>query len=139
MTELEKFVEEMQKKYEEEVQFTESNCSIGQLQRIPEPLQEFYRLYDTMEFPFGAIEPATEVLGYAETIEPFRSEGWLRFGFDGYFSYWLCKRNGENGEECITTWDHDTDSEIEGAYTSLVEFLRDMEAEYEENQSDIFL
>lgn len=133
MAELEKFVKEMQEKYGDEVRFTKSTKSSSQLRQIPKPLQEFYQLYDTMEFPFGIINPLSDDLEYEKTQEPFYSEGWLCFGFDGYFSYWLCSLDGENGKECITSWDHDADYEIEGVYTSLLEFLRDTEAEYTED------
>ena len=63
--------------------------------------------------------------------EPFKSEGWLCFGFDGYFSYWLCKKEADEMGNIFSSWDHEMDDEMEATYEDLVGFLMDMELEYE--------
>ena len=95
---------------------------------LPQPLKEFYQIYDYVEFPFGGIYPLHVTL---KEDEPFKSEGWLCFGFDGYFSYWLCKKDFDAAGENFTSWDHEMDDKIEAMQGNFVEFLMDMENEYE--------
>ncbi len=132
--ELEQFMKEMRTKYEDCVIVKEGTCSKEILSQIPAPLQEFYSTYESVEFPFGQIDPAVSALETTNSVELFQREGWFCFGFDGYFSYWLCRHQPDDEGLWITPWDHEADCEIEGAYSSLVEFLRDMEEEYEADQ-----
>lgn len=133
MTELEKFIEEMTEKYGDSVIVKEGTCSKEILEKIPTPLKELYASYESLEFPFGRIDSATIALEHSNHAEPFQSEGWFCFGFDGYFSFWLCSFHPDHEGLWITPWDHEVDSEIECVYTSLVEFLRDMAEEYEQD------
>lgn len=133
MSELELFIEKMKEKYGEQVVVKTGNFSEEELSRVPQPLKEVYALYDGIEFPFGYIDPLKAAIEHSDTAEPFKSEGWFCFGFDGYFSYWLCKYDSDEKGLWITPWDHEMDGEIEGVYESIVEFLTDMEEEYAEN------
>ncbi|MDE6517175.1 MAG: hypothetical protein K2L18_04920, partial [Acetatifactor sp.] len=79
------------------------------------------------------IDSMKNAIEHSDTKEPFKSEGWFCFGFDGYFSYWLCGYDSDEDGLWITPWDHDVDTEMECVYASVVEFLTDMEEEYAEN------
>ena len=69
--------------------------------------------------------------------EPFKSEGWFCFGFDGYFSFWLCKLEPDKEKLSFTYWDHESGCEIdEPIYENLTEFLKEMQEEYEENNDE---
>lgn len=133
MTQIKKFVEEMKSKYSEDVVIKPRTCSEEALMQVPPPLKEFYSYYDSVEFPFGSIDSIETAVRHSSTAEPFKSEGWFCFGFDGYFSFWLCSYSPDMEGLWITSWDHDADDEIEGVYLNLVEFLQDMEDEYKEN------
>lgn len=135
MSELELFIEKMKKKYGGQVVVKTGNFSGEELSRVPQPLKEVYSLYDGIEFPFGYIDPLKSAIEHSDTAEPFKSEGWFCFGFDGYFSYWLCKYDPDEEGLWITPWDHEMDTEIECVYESIVEFLTDMEEEYAENNN----
>lgn len=128
MMKIEKFINEMKQKYGDSVIVKERTCDEETLAQIPQPLKEFYSLYDSVEFPFGYIYPIKTTI---KKREPFESEGWFCFGFDGYFSYWLCNCQPDADGLWITPWDHETDDEKECVYADLVEFLQDMEEEYE--------
>lgn len=130
MTELEEFIQEMKEKYGDCVTVQKGTCDTEMLKRIPEPLKELYSRYESAVFPFGTIYPAAMALETSGNVKTFKSEGWFCFGFDGYFSYWLCNVKPDNEGLWITPWDHETDTERECVYTSLVEFLKDMEEEY---------
>lgn len=133
MEQIKKFVEEMKSKYGKDVIIKPRNCSEEALTQVPPPLKEFYFYYDSVEFPFGSIYSIEMAVRHSNTAEPFKSEGWFCFGFDGYFSFWLCSYSPDMEGLWITSWDHDVDDEIEGVYSNIVEFLQDMEDEYKEN------
>lgn len=132
MTELETFVKELKQKYQEDIIVKPASDKIN-LAQIPAPLQEFYTYYDFLELPFGQIDSVEKAIQNSNTAEPFKSEKWFCFGFDGYFSYWLCSYEADSDGLWITSWDHEMDDEMEGVYTTLLEFLQDLEEEYEEN------
>lgn len=137
MTEIEKFVEKIKMKYGKDIVIKMRNCSEETLTQVPQPLIELYSHYDSIEFPFGRIDSIGAAVKHSNTAEPFKSEGWFCFGFDGYFSFWLCSYNPDSEGLWITSWDHETDNEIECVYSNLIEFLQDMEEEYEENDDKI--
>ena len=61
----------------------------------------------------------------------------LLFGFDGYFSYWLCLFTPDNDGLSFTYWDHESGADIDGAvYKDIIEFLEAMRSEYEENKDE---
>lgn len=133
MSELEEFINKMKEKYGDRVITKASSFSEEEMLQVLEPLKEVYTLYDGVEFPFGYIDSMKSAVELSNTAEPFKSEGWFCFGFDGYFSFWLCKYDSDEDGLWFTPWDHDLNDEIECAYASLVEFLTDMEEEYAEN------
>ncbi len=134
MTEIETFLEKMKMKYGKDIVIKMRNCSEETLSQVPQPLVEFYSYYDSIEFPFGKIDSIDAAVKHSNTAEPFKSEKWFCFGFDGYFSFWLCSYSPDLEGLWITSWDHDADNEMECVYSNLVEFLQDMEEEYEENR-----
>lgn len=134
MTQIERFIKEMKEKYSDNMVVKMRTCSEEEVMQVPLPLRELYSCYDSIEFPFGRIDSIETAVRHSNTAEPFKSEGWFCFGFDGYFSFWLCSYSSDSEGLWITPWDHDTDDEIEGVYSDIVEFLRDMEEEYEENE-----
>lgn len=136
MTEIEKFVEKMKQKYGRNVVVKMRNCNAETLTQVPQPLVELYTYYDSIEFPFGRIDSMENAVKYSNTAEPFKSKGWFCFGFDGYFSFWLCSYSPDSEGLWITSWDHDMEDEIECVYLNLVEFLQDVEEEYEENREE---
>ncbi|MDE7309636.1 MAG: SMI1/KNR4 family protein [Lachnospiraceae bacterium] len=136
MTGIEKFVEKMKQKYGRNVVVKMKNCNKETLIQVPQPLVELYSYYDSIEFPFGRIDSIKNAVKHSNTAEPFKSKGWFCFGFDGYFSFWLCSYSPDSEGLWITSWDHDMEDEIECVYSNLVEFLQDMEEEYEENREE---
>ena len=130
MTELEKLIGEMKEKYGKKVVAKTGGCKREELEQIPLPLQELYSVYREIEFPFGVIYPWKTAKRISGERGMFRDGGWFCFGFDGYFSYWLCNYHADEDGLWISVWDHEADEEIEYVYTDLVEFLRDVEAEY---------
>ena len=128
MTGIQKYIEEMKQKYGDSIIIKMRTCDKKILEQIPQPLKEFYYIYDSIRFPFGDI--------YSPKIndndDSFISEGWFKFGFDGYFSYWLCSYEEDEDGLWITPWDHEVHDVIEGVYSTLVEFLQDIEDEYQE-------
>jgi len=128
---LTKYIEDLRKKYGDEIITKESNYDDTILLKVPEPLREFYKEYESLETPFGIID-SIEISIKASEAEPFKSEGWFSFGADKYFSFWLCAYNKDSDGNSITSWDHDVDDEIEATYNNIIDFLNDMEEEYEE-------
>ncbi|MDJ0910892.1 MAG: hypothetical protein QNI99_17055 [Woeseiaceae bacterium] len=88
------------------------------LSGIPETLRPLYEFSDGLTLPFGEIYKAADC---DRTTDP----GWVTFGFDYYFSFFLCH---ESDRLAFTTWDHDSRTRIEGVYASALEWLI---AEYE--------
>lgn len=121
------FLEEMKIKYGAGVSVKLNNDRKVIPESLPQPLIEFYQVYDSVELPFGEIYPLDIAL---KEDEPFKSEGWLCFGFDGYFSYWLCKKEPDETGDIFSSWDHEMDDEMEATHNDLVEFLRDLEMEW---------
>lgn len=100
-------------------------------EKLPAELKQLLEQYEGAELPFG------EIFDYKTMQEmsqkpPFNNE-WLIFGRDNFFSFWVCKANGQPGEDIYTTWDHEMEATIgEPAYSSLAEFLADCENEYDD-------
>lgn len=125
---LTEFLEEMKAKYGDGVSVKLNDNEKVVPENLPQPLKDFYQRYDSVEFPFGEIYPLHVALN---EDEPFKSEGWLCFGFNGYFSYWLCKKETDEVGDIFSLWDHEVDGEIEATHDDLVGFLVDMEIDYE--------
>ncbi len=123
------FLEEMKVKYGDDVRVKLNDGGKVVPENLPQELIEFYQSYDFVEFPFGEVYPLHVTL---KEDEPFKSEGWLCFGFDGYFSYWLCKKETNDMGTVFTSWDHEVDDEMEATHDDFVEFLMEMERDFEE-------
>jgi hypothetical protein len=133
---LSEFLEEMKAKYGDSIVVKLNDGENAIPASLPKPLQKLYKIYNSIELPFGEIYPLQVTL---KEDEPFKSEGWLCFGFDGYFTYWLCKKELDDTGEAFTAWDHETDDEIEATHSDLVEFLTDIETEYEPESCKVVL
>lgn len=127
---LEKFLEKMKRKYGDGVVVKRDAENCKNLDEIPAPLKDFYSVYESVEFPFGRIDPVEIAKKRSDTEEPFRSGEWFCFGADRYFSFWLCSYHADGEGLWITPWDHEAGEEMECVYGDLVEFLQDMEEEY---------
>jgi hypothetical protein len=96
---------------------------------LPLPLRDFYCACDGGDIGFGALYSQEQLESRAAGFAP----DWIPFGWDNRFSFWLCARNAPSGL-WLTTWDHESRTEIEGATsTGLVAFLRE---EYERRLSE---
>lgn len=133
MSSLQEYIEELAAKYGSEVNAVSSEYDEETLALVPDAMKEFYRLYGSMDLPFGEIDSIEVAVKHSEA-EPFKSEGWFCFGFDGYFSFWLCKLEPDEENLSFTYWDHDSGCDIdEPIYENITDFLKDMQEEYEEN------
>lgn len=127
-------MEKMIEIYGDKVELTKSTYNENTLSLAPKALREFYNGYSKVDLPFGYIYPIEDSLKDSKA-EPFKSEGWFSFGFDGYFSYWLCLFTPNDEGVSFTSWDHESGVDIDGAvYKDIIEFLEAMRSEYEENK-----
>ena len=127
MSELKTYIEQLKEKYGDSAVTAERSPG-ADAPDVPEPLREFYTLYESMALPFGEIYRADD----REAQQYFRENGWFCFGFDGYFSYWLCSFEPDADGLWLTSWDHDSDTDIEAVWDDLTSFLRAMEEAAEE-------
>lgn len=136
MSSLQKYIVELKEKYNDKVKAVSSEYDEEMLALVPDAIKEFYRTYESIEVPFGEIDRIEVAVKHSEA-EPFKSEGWFCFGFDGYFSFWLCKLEPDKEKLSFTYWDHESGCEIdEPIYENLTEFLKEMQEEYEENNDE---
>lgn len=136
MSSLQKYIVELKEKYNDKVKAVSSEYDEEMLALVPDAIKEFYRTYESIELPFGEIDRIEVAVKHSEA-EPFKSEGWFCFGFDGYFSFWLCKLEPDKEKLSFTYWDHESGCEIdEPIYENLTEFLKEMQEEYEENNDE---
>lgn len=131
MSELKAFIEEMAAKYSDAVEILPAKDSVN-LSQIPQPLAEFYSLYDRVWFPFGHIDSPEISVEDSAVAEPFRSERAFCFGGDtDGICFWLCALDGPDEDGFVfTSWDHDVDGEIEYAFGDLTGLLRYAEKDY---------
>ena len=138
MSRVRKYVQRLKELYGDGVIFKESSYDKEILDSIPLVLREFYREYESIQLPFGEIDSIDIAIRHSNTAEPFKSEGWFCFGFDGYFSFWLCKYVPDKENLSFTSWDHDSGDDIgEAVYESLIDFLEDLRLEYEEIKNEL--
>ncbi len=136
MSRISDYINKLSEIYGDKVTFTKSTYDENTLSLVPKVLREFYTEYSEVYFPFGSISNIENSLKDSEA-EPFKSEGWFSFGFDGYFSFWLCLFTPDNDDLSFTYWDHESGADIDGAiYADIIEFLEDMQSEYEENEDE---
>ena len=129
MSELEKCFEELNDEFED-IELQPRTCGDDTIERLPEPLREFYSLYDSADFPFGHILPPEEALNDPVARQAFGEE-WLQFGCDEYFTFWLCRYEPDGEGLCLDAWDHDSETDPEPAFADLPSFLRFLAQEYE--------
>lgn len=136
MSRISDYINKLSEIYGDKVTFTKSTYDENTLALIPKVLREFYTEYSEVDLPFGYIYNIENSLKNSEA-EPFKSEGWFSFGFDGYFSFWLCLFTSDNDDLSFTYWDHESGTDIDGAvYKDIIELLEDMRSEYEENKDE---
>ena len=136
MSRISDYIKEMVEIYGDKVTFTKSTYDENTLSFVPQALRGFYAEYSKVDLPFGYIYSIENSLKDSEA-ELFKSEGWFSFGFDVYFSYWLCLFTPDSDNLSFTCWDHEGGSEIGGAvYKDILEFLEDIRSEYEENKDE---
>ncbi|AKA68102.1 hypothetical protein [Clostridium scatologenes] len=134
MGRISEYMEEMPEIYEDKVELNKSTYNENTLSLAPKALREFYAEYSKVDLPFGYIYSIENSLKGSKA-EPFKSEGFFSFGFDGYFSYWLCLFTPDEDGLSFTFWDHESGADIDGAvYKDIIEFLEAMRSEYEENK-----
>jgi hypothetical protein len=94
------------------------------LSDVPEPLRPLYAISDGVALPFGDLYP----------VAGFRTEGfprgWVCFGADHYFSFFLCHKSSSPS---VTTWDHESGTEIEAIFDGAYDWLVDQYREYIES------
>lgn len=129
MSRISEYMEEMLEIYGDKVELTKSTYDEKTLSLVPKALREFYVEYSKVDLPFGYIYSIENSLKDSKA-EPFKSEGFFSFGFDGYFSYWLCLFTPDDDGLSFTSWDHESGADIDGAvYNDIIEFLEDMRME----------
>lgn len=129
------YIEGLQKIYGDRIIVKKSPYDEKMLSQIPKPLQEFYAVYESLETPFGSVY-SLEVNFRDSENKPFREQGWFSFGFDGYFSFWLCSYQADQDGNYFASWDHEIDDEIEAIEADFTAFLEYMREEYEENKEE---
>ena len=136
MSRISDYINKLVKIYGDKVTFTKSTYDKNTLLLVPKVLREIYTEYSEIDLPFGSISSIENSIKDSEA-EPFKSEGWFSFGFDGYFSFWLCLFTPDNDGLSFTYWDHEIEEDIDGAvYKDIIEFLEDIQSEYEENKEE---
>lgn len=87
---------------------------------VPSSLKPLYEFSDGLSLPFANIYPSAN----------FDSEsfpGWVCFGFDNYFSYFLCH---PSSHPSLTSWDHETGHEIKAVFTTAADWLENEYAQF---------
>ena len=130
MTELALCFEELENEFSD-MELSPRKCGDDVLEKLPEPLREFYSVYDSADFPFGHIFPPEEALNDPVAKQAFGDE-WFEFGCDEYFSFWLCRYEPDGEGLWMTAWDHDSEADPEPAFADLPTLLRFLAAEYDE-------
>lgn len=103
---------------------------------FPVQLIDFFDNFDELKIPFGEIFSIERIIEMSDR-EPFRSENYICFGKDNYFSYWICKKDVKEGEDCFSIWDYETSfEEVEPCFSKLSELLEFAEKEYKNSEED---
>lgn len=109
----------------------ETRSPLTEFKNIPKVLWEFYAYSNGIQLPFGIIYTKNVALEKSQR-SPFLSD-WFVFGFDGYFTFWLCRFDPDLESLSITTWDHESGNIIEDAiWKNLEEFIVEIHEEWEE-------
>lgn len=120
--------------YGKDIKTDTSSIDEEQLVLLPEKLQEFYKEFTSLKTPFGKIFALNECIKMSKK-EPFKSEGWICFGQDDYFSFWLCKISPNQEGLSFTTWDHEMEEEIdEPTFETISDLLNFLSDEYMDSE-----
>lgn len=134
MGEVETYMNSLAEKYGGGVELAKSTCDETALSAVPHALWDLYRAYSQGSLPFGDIYTPGHAAERSKA-EPFASQGWFCFGYDRYFTFWLCKWSPDKEHLSFTAWDHGAGGEIGGAvFETVVQFLQDEQEEFEENR-----
>ena len=132
MSSIKSYISKLTKTYGNKIEYIESTYDNTTLSLVPNVLRDLYRTVSKIEFPFGYIYPI-EVAIEESQKEPFKSGGWYCFGFDKYFSFWLCRHIPDENNLSFVAWDHDI-GPIDGAvFETVIDFLQWEQKEYDEN------
>lgn len=123
------YLAQLQEEYPETDLFPRT-CGEDVLAQLPPPLRTFYSLYGGADFPFGHIFPPEDVLNDPVAKQAFYDDGWLEFGCDDYFTFWLCRLEPTVDGLWLEAWDHDSEIEPEAGFADLPSFLRFLEEEF---------
>ncbi len=130
MTELQSCLDWLREQYPGETEFFPRTCGDDTIEKLPEPLREFYSLYARAELPFGHIVSPEEALNDPIAKQAFGDE-WFQFGCDDYFTFWLCRFEPDGEGLWFDPWDHDSETDPESAFADLPSFLRFLAEEAE--------
>lgn len=132
---LEKYIEKLGKDYIDGISYTKYKEKKEISSQLPVQLEELYKKYDGIIFPFGMIYPIEKALEMSSR-SPFLEEKWFCFGQDCFFSYLLCKKTAEENF-AFTIWDHEVEPVIEEpSFQSLEEVLDYLATEYKSSDLD---
>ena len=131
MSDLQACLDWLEDEYPHEVDLSPRKCGDMIFEKLPEPLREFYSIYDSADFPFGHIFSPEEALNDPVAKQAFGDE-WFEFGCDDYFSFWLCRFEPDGEGLWFDPWDHDSETDPEPAFADLPTFLRCLAGEYED-------
>lgn len=131
------YIKKIESYYHNGIVYSKSTYTSDVFNSIPIQLEEFYKNYAEMQFPFGQIYSIEKAIEVSKST-PFESGEWFCFGQDNYFSFWLCKKGMKNNEMAFSIWDHECEDDIdEACFKNLCEFLEYLSDEYEDSEDDM--
>ena len=123
------FLTDLKARFPSQINFEPGLNRIGD--DIPDALKDFYKFSNGGSFQFGSIFDLNQAK--EKSKRPPFCKNWFFFGYDNYFTYWVCKYSPDNGL-WFTTWDHESGNDIEEpVWKNLGDFLQEMLEEYEES------
>lgn len=130
------YIKKLEENYIDGVLYKQTSKSSSQ-KNLCVQLIDFFDNFDELKTPFGEIFSIEKIIEMSDR-EPFKSENYICFGKDNYFSYWICKKDVKEGEDCFSIWDHETSfDEVEPCFSELTELLEFAENEYNDSEEDI--
>lgn len=134
MGRIKEYFDRLKETYKDKVVLEESHYDEKTLNMVPEVMRDFYRAYKEAYLPFGHIYTIEDSIKDSKA-EPFKTEKWFSFGFDGYFSFWICSLKPDKKGNSFTYWDHESGLEIDGAvYKDIIDFLEGMKSAFENSE-----
>ena len=133
---LENYINQLKKEYIDGVSYLHRESENEIQSQFPVQLEELYKEYDGVFFPFGVIYSVEEAVEMSSRL-PFVEERWFCFGQDYLSSYWLCKMDTAAENPAFTIWDHEMQSIIEEpSFQTLEEVLDYVAKEYNSSELD---